>query len=237
MQSYKTILSTKHIAANLLSVYDNDVHIDCIPFIQTIAYSKDALQTKFQLVKEKKITAIFTSVNAVLTIHDSTVSDALYHIYCIEGNTQKSICPVGGNLIIKGTASNAASLADIIINDKPEYPVYFFCGDKRLNTLPNKLKQAGINCIEIPVYETKYTPQLIEKEYDGILFFSPSAVQSFFSVNRLPAHTVVFAIGETTAMTVKEYSSNHLVISKEANAELLLNEAVRIVEKHIKTKS
>lgn len=235
MQTSKTILSTKSLAASLLSVYGNDVQIDCIPFIQTITYSKDVLQAKFQSLKGKKITAVFTSVNAVHAIHDSTVSDALYHVYCIDGNTQKSIEAIQGNWIIKGKASNSKNLAEFIINDNPEYPLYFFCGDHRLDTLPAKLKKAGINCIEIPVYETKLTPQLVEKRYDGILFFSPSAVQSFFSVNSLPAYTVVFAIGETTALAVKQKNRNPIITCKEANAETLLNDAIHFLEKHIKT--
>lgn len=235
MHAIKTILSTKQIAPAILAAYGSHVTIDCMPFIQTIACPKEVLEERFEVFAGKKINAVFTSANAVNAILDSIDIDAFVHIYCIEGNTQKNIQSVAGNGTIKGTASNAELLADLIIRDKPEDSLYFFCGNRRLDTLPNNLKDAGIRCIEIPVYETGLTPQVVEKEYDAILFFSPSAVESFFSVNRLPAHTVVFAAGNTTASAVKQYSLNKLLIGSQAKAEVLIHETIDFLDKHIKT--
>ena len=38
---------------------------------------------------------------------------------------------------------------------------------------------------EVIVYKTIETPKVLTKQYDGILFFSPSAVKSFFSKNSI----------------------------------------------------
>lgn len=58
--------------------------------------------------------------------------------------------------------------------------IVFFCGNKRLQTIPEKLANNGIAVEEVIVYETIETAANIKKQYDGILFYSPSAVQSFF---------------------------------------------------------
>src|SRR5258706_9822828 len=46
-----------------------------------------------------------------------------------------------------------------------------------------------------------------EKVYDGILFFSPSGVESFFNTNEVNEQTILFAIGNTTATEIKKYTN------------------------------
>ena len=84
------------------------------------------------------------------------------------------------------------ALAEKIIPEINDREVIFFCGNLRRNDLPDALRQKGITVREITVYQTSLTPVTIEKEYDAVLFFSPSAAESFFSKNSLPAKTVLF---------------------------------------------
>jgi uroporphyrinogen-III synthase len=66
----------------------------------------------------------------------------------------------------------------------------------------------------------------VERVYDGIAFFSPSAVESFFSINTVPEATRLFAIGETTAASISAYCSNPVVISDSPEKEALVRRMI-----------
>ena len=76
----------------------------------------------------------------------------------------------------------ASELAEIItlIYNKESYT--FFSGNLRKETLPEALKTGGIAFNEIEVYQTTLAPFKIsdQEKFDGIMFFSPSAVESLF---------------------------------------------------------
>ena len=52
-------------------------------------------------------------------------------------------------------------------------------------------------------YETKYNSDTLEAPVKGILFYSPSTVDSYLKQNK--AHGVAFCIGETTAKEAKKH--------------------------------
>ena len=104
--------------------------------------------------------------------------------------------------------------------------VIFFCGDQRRDELPGLLKKNKIEVKEIVVYKTIATPKKIEKKYDGILFFSPSAVKSFFQKNKLDKQVMLFAIGNTTADEIKKFSKNKIVVSDVPAGKLLLQKVI-----------
>ena len=135
-----------------------------------------------------------------------------------------------GKKNIISTASNATTLADEIIAwEKTQHTithVVFFCGDQRRDELPQKLKQNDIEPEEIITYKTIETTHTISHNYDGILFFSPSAVHSYFKTNKASDNTIFFAIGETTANTIKGYSSNKIVVSNTPDKNELLKQTV-----------
>ena len=88
--------------------------------------------------------------------------------------------------------------------------------------MPSLLSENDIDVNEIEVYQTNMVHHNIEKNYDGILFFSPSAVQSFFSTNKLNNKTILFAIGNTTASTIKKLSNNEVIVADEAGKSNLV---------------
>ena len=110
--------------------------------------------------------------------------------------------------------------------------VVFFCGDKRRDALPSLLTSSGITVHEFVLYETVETPQLVMQPYDAVLFFSPSAVHSFFLLNRLQEHVVCFAVGETTAKSIKEFTSNRIVISSAPSQEKMVDAVVEYFGEH-----
>lgn len=136
-----------------------------------------------------------------------------WEAFCLDGTTRLALKGSGIRNQIIGTAPNAAELATRIIEQGDVTSVVFFCGNQRRDDLPDILRNNGITVEEIVVYQTTGTPAIVTEEYHGIFFLSPSAVESFFSVNRISPHTVCFSIGYTTARSVRGFTDNNIITS------------------------
>ena len=62
--------------------------------------------------------------------------------------------------------------------------------------------------------------------YDGILFFSPSAVNSFLLKNKISPKTQLFAIGSTTANALQPFTNQPVIIAETPGKENLLHLAI-----------
>lgn len=102
-------------------------------------------------------------------------------------------------------AGSAEDLADLIIENSPDRPLLFLSGNRRRDTLPDRLNTAGVSFEELVVYETHTRGTLDWPEWDEdqpawVVFFSPSGIEA---ARRDP--TIVWnavrkaAIGSTTA--------------------------------------
>src|SRR6185503_3383186 len=137
-----------------------------------------------------------------------------WRIYSIGGTTKQLVKKYLGEETIAGNANSAAELAELITADEEIEKVIFFCGDRRRDELTDILRRHHIEVNEIMVYKTVNVSHKVEKKYHGILFFSPSTVESFFNNNTTPGSSVFFAIGNTTANEIKKYSNNKIIISQ-----------------------
>ncbi len=164
------------------------------------------------------------AVDAVASHITKTKPD--WKVYCIGITTNKLVKHFFGEGVIIGTATNAAELAGLIVEDRKTNKLSFFCGDQRREELPAILRNNGIRVNEIEVYQTKEVSQALNKEYHGILFFSPSAASSFFKSNQLSESTVIFSIGTTTAAELALKSKNKIVISDLAGKEQLVKKMI-----------
>ncbi|MEN9686923.1 MAG: hypothetical protein RLZZ28_2709 [Bacteroidota bacterium] len=222
-----TILSTRPLQASLIAeAAGKGIEIEVLSFIETRPIATIDVLEEISLAADKMATVVFTSMNAVEAVSnalDGFVPD--WSIYCMGYATRDLVKKHFGEEYIFGTAANAGELADKLIDTDCE-ELIFFCGNNRRNELPEKLMHEGIEVQEIMVYETENTPHLIVKDYRGILFFSPSAVESFFSVNQIPETALVFAIGETTRQTIQKFSGNRIIVSKEPGKEQLVRQAI-----------
>jgi len=233
MQQNKfTILSTRPLPeAQLEKAAGKNILIDVIPFIQTTSLVSDELKENIASLSNQFLTAVFTSMNAVEAVgnylHGKKTN---WKVFCIGSSTKKIITEVFSENKIAGTAESASVLADVIISHKNISSVTFFCGDKRRDELPEKLKQHGVFVQEIEVYKTLETANKIEKKYDAILFYSPSAVNSFFSLNTIDSETKLFAIGKTTAAEIEKFSSNKIITADVPSKELLAEQAIHYFE-------
>lgn len=224
------ILSTRPIDDALVGeAKDEGIVIDQIPFISTEINNDASVQERIRSLVNEKIIAVFTSMTAVEAVAHYSTGKSSWQIYCIGHATRRLVENNFSAENISGTAANAGQLATKIIEQSPK-KVIFFCGDKRLDALPAKLKNAGIEVEELVVYKTTGTPQTLSQQYDGILFFSPSAVNSFFSKNSITGRTTIFAIGNTTAEEVAAHTANPIIISELPGK----NNLVQLMIKHFK---
>lgn len=145
---------------------------------------------------------IFTSKNAVQAVsaHPDVQSIRRHPAFCVGEKTAELLDEVGFTVL--ACEDNAEALAKTITEQYADESFTFFCGNLRMDTLPAKLAERRIPCHEIQVYETVLTPVKAEGGFDGILFFSPSGVESFLKENMLSGQTC-FCIGETTAAAVQ----------------------------------
>jgi uroporphyrinogen-III synthase len=213
-----SILSTKELPLSLLAAAAEqgmDITVAQFIHIQPVAATYS--------VPENSV-VVFTSANAVNNVR---LIHPTWQIFCMGGATLEALLARRPDAQVTATASNATALAEQIIAQGKISDVVFFCGNIRRNELPDLLHQHHINVQEIVVYETIEAPAVTTNIYDGIFFFSPSGVRSYFTVNTLPANTVCFAIGNTTAAKLKEYTTNKIITNPDVpSATQMLQTAI-----------
>lgn len=224
------ILSTRPLDSALIekAAFQN-IAIETISFIDVKKMVSEEVAKRIGLLSQEKVTVVFTSMNAVEIVVETVPVNPLmpdWKIYCIGGATFTLVKKYWPYEQIGFTAKDAAELAKTIVADGVER-VVFFCGDKRREELPDLLSQQNIPVEELVVYETIETPQPIDGMYNAILFFSPSAVNSFFSGNKPSEETIFFAIGNTTANAIKQFASNSIIVSDFPAKDQLVDKAIK----------
>lgn len=212
MQNQIRILSTKKLLSNqkqfLLNANFNLIEAD---FIKT--------ESKPFELKTVNDNLIFTSQNSVLSLLEN--AEKLLpklqekNVFCVGLKTKALLEENGFNVI--AYTGYAADLAEIIALIYAKESFTFFSGNLRRDTLPNFLKDANIKFNEIEVYETHLTPQKINSPTDGILFFSPSAVESYLKDNKIKKE-ICFCIGNTTAKALENVTKN-IIIANQPTVE------------------
>jgi uroporphyrinogen-III synthase len=223
-----TILSTGPLHGSLIDeTLLQGITIEVQAFIETEAIQSIEVQQEIEQALLQSATVIFTSVNAVEAVVQY-MNEAMpcWNIYCTGQTTQKLVKKYFGENSLAGTADNAADLAALVSEEAYTEEVIFFCGDQRRDELPYILQSNNIEVTEIMVYHTVAIPHTIKKQYNGILFFSPSAADSFFSKNKVTNATMLFAIGNTTAAAIKKHTSSSIIISDKPGKENLVEKVI-----------
>ncbi len=228
MQNNICILCTRPLNERLVQeALQESISIDEISFIETEAVQSIEVQQEIEQAATKSTTIVFTSMNAVEAVADYLDGQPVeWKIYCIGTTTNLLVKKYFGEHQLAGIANSAAELAELIAGNIMIDEVTFFCGDQRRDELPEILRSYNIDVTEIIVYQTIAVSHTINKVYHGILFFSPSAAESFFRKNQLSDTTILFAIGNTTAAEIKKYSSNKIIISDQPGKENLVTKMV-----------
>lgn len=211
------ILSTKKLSKALKKKF-SDARIELVEknFIQTKSVSFETLQLNNYL--------IFTSKEAVKSVLKSEVKN-VHSISCLcVGSKTKGFLEKKGFTVIE-SADYAEDLIQVIDSKYKENSFTFFCGNIRKNTIPYYFQQNKIAYNEIIVYETTLKPQQIKEPFDGILFFSPSGVNSFLEKNTLENKTC-FCIGTTTAKALENRTKN-IIIASQPTVENVITEVIK----------
>jgi hydroxymethylbilane synthase len=192
------IYSTKKLTDGQLQLFHNDV----------IADSNDAIKISLNripksVVRNKIENVIITSKNGVeALLHNFSPTELQFkNIYCVGRRTKRMIEKRIGK--VKHTEANAKKLAEYLVEYIEGTEVIYFCSDLRLDDLPNILSENNIKVNEVEAYQTKFDADKIESSLDGVMFYSPSTVESYLKQNK--AAGIAFCIGETTANVARQF--------------------------------
>jgi uroporphyrinogen-III synthase len=189
------------------------------------------LNANFLLIEENFITVqnkdftvenineylIFTSKNAIESVlNNKKIAEIkAKKCFCV-GSKTKAFLEQNG-FQIEAHSDYAAELASIICNNYLKNSFTFFSGNLRRDILPDAMTLVEINWEEVQVYDTLLTTHKIGFEPDGVLFFSPSGVESYMQENRIEDENC-FCIGNTTAEALK-YATPNIIIANQPTVE------------------
>ena len=219
MEKQTSILSTKTLSSQQRKMFiDSDIDILEEDFIQIE-------NNNFEL-KNINENLIFSSQNAVLSLMEHLNWEQLKNksVFCV-GIKSKELLEQNG-FKVDVYMDYASELSEIITLIYNKETFTFFSGNLRKETLPKALKDAQIKFNEIEVYQTKLVSFKISsaEKFDGILFFSPSGVESYLKDNKIKSETC-FCIGETTANALEKITKN-IIISQIPTIEDVIVEVL-----------
>ncbi len=167
---------------------------------------------------------IFTSQNAAQSVllHPKCSALKAKNVFCVGLKTKALLEENGFNVAVY--VDYASDLAEIITLIYSNESYTFFSGNLRKETVPKALKEAKVNFNEIQVYDTTLTPQKIKTAVDGILFFSPSAIESYLMQNKIK-NEICFCIGNTTAEALEKITRN-IIIADQPSVENVIEDVI-----------
>jgi uroporphyrinogen-III synthase len=206
-----------------------------------IKYRNDwfAVETIFKTIPKPVLA--FTSKNGVDAFDLYRESGSSFPedapVYAVGEKTAEALREIGLKARIpeqKNGAGLAKKVADDFLGTSglKDATVLHFCGDKRRDEFRQFLQDSEIKVRDVVVYETILLSMNLPKiQFDGILFYSPSAVQAFRESGGFinPVQSELFAIGSTTAEELSIESGKHVHISPEPDTENFLKFTAKVL--------
>jgi uroporphyrinogen-III synthase len=222
MENQIRLLSTKK-----LTVYQKQLLLNANFLVEEADFIKVVNQSFHLKVLNDYL--IFTSQNAVESVleNERIAEIKTQKCFCIGDKTRALLEENGFEVIV--SSDYASELASMICNQYSKSGFTFFCGNLRRDILPDSLRLAGITFEEVEVYETKLTTHKAAANLNGILFFSPSGVQSFLKENELQDE-VCFCIGSTTAKALRGIT-NKVVTANQPTIESTIAKSIEFFNK------
>ncbi|MGY0391344.1 hydroxymethylbilane synthase [Bizionia sp. KMM 8389] len=193
-----TIFSTKKLTEDQRLLFHNDVIADSTDFVKI---SLNRIHPS--ILKNEIENVIITSKNGVdsLTTNYSAAELQFKNIYCVGRRTKRLIEKRIGP--VKHAAKNAEALANYLTEFMDGTEATYFCSNLHLDTLPKVLEANNIHVKTVEAYETKYDGKELNETVEGVMFYSPSTVESYIQNNN--AKGIAFCIGNTTATEAKKH--------------------------------
>ncbi|WP_233862270.1 hydroxymethylbilane synthase [Tenacibaculum piscium] len=215
------IYSTKKLSETQKELVNESVAVKDSDFIK-IRFNRISPK----VIKDEIENVIITSQNGAEAIANSFTADELNfkNIYCVGRRTKKLIEQKIGKVV--KSERNAQKLASYLSKEIKGQKVTYFCSDLRLDTLPNILKENEISVTEIEAYKTMLSPSKIDENNNGVLFYSPSTVESYVIGNTESnigntQNKIAFCIGESTAKEARKHFEN-VQVAKLPSVESVL---------------
>jgi len=217
------IFSTKILSVEQTKMLTSNIGVSMSDFI-TIRNNR----LKNIVIKKPIKNVIITSQNTVeALLHNFSKFELNFeNIFCVGKRTKQLIEKKIGK--VTHSENSAEKLANYLVKTLKDKEITFFCGDKRRDDLPSILSKNNIEVEEVICYQTLLTPKEVAEKYKGILFFSPSGIQSYLQKNTADSK-IAFCIGETTANEAKKHFKN-VAVSSLSTVESVLN----LVNAHFK---
>lgn len=192
------VYSTKSLTESQRLLFHEKVVADSADFIKI---SLNRIHPRF--LKNEIKNVIITSKNAVesLTTNYSAIELQFKNIYCVGRRTKQLVEKKIGK--VTHSENSAKKLAHYLVEYMEGNEVTYFCSDLRLDDLPTILEANNIKVIEVEAYQTKSDAVKLDDSVEGVMFYSPSTVQSYIEKNH--AEVIAFCIGETTAKEAKKH--------------------------------
>lgn len=170
---------------------------------------------------------IITSQNAVESILlNSKLSELQLHkCFCVGVKTKALLERNGFEVLVSSDYS--AELVSVICNQYQKSSFTFFSGSLRRDILPEAMLLAQVNFDEVVIYKTILQSHKIDFKPDGILFFSPSGVESYLQENNITDETC-FCIGKTTAEALE---TNNTLIANQPTIENTIIQCINYYNK------
>jgi len=192
------IYSTKSLTEGQMQLLNNDL----------VATSNDAVKINLNRISAAVLKApmknvIITSQNTVDAILTNCPKEDLNfeNIYCVGRRTKRLVERRIGKVV--HAENYGKDLANYLAENLKEREVTYFCSDLRLDYIPDILTENNIKINEIEAYQTKYDAIEVAKDIEGVMFYSPSTVQSFIKKNH--ANGIAFCIGDSTALEARKH--------------------------------
>jgi uroporphyrinogen-III synthase len=181
----------------------------------------DALQIEIQpfSIPKKPNYWVFSSQNAVRSFLANPIASAHQNPVLCVGEKTKLLLEENGQKVIK-TAPNMLELVDFIQKTMKTEHFLHICGNRKLADFAVGMQKTGISYTEVTAYHTHLVYRVQTPEPQGLLFYSPSEVESYLQTNSIGA-SWCFCIGETTATAVRPLTE-HLTVSPKPDADLLV---------------
>lgn len=150
---------------------------------------------------------------------------SIERVFVVGEKTAKKLKELGQN--VAKTFNYGSELVDFLNFSYKNEQFHFFCGTSRRDEIPEGLKNTKNELFEIKTYKTELKPVKIDRKYDGIMFFSPSGVMSFTTLNTIGDSTAI-CIGHTTASEAKKHTQN-IYIANSTTVESVIAKTVKIL--------
>lgn len=191
------VFSTKTLTESQRQLF-KDIKVDSTDFLK-ISLNR----IPKPILKSKIDNVLITSQNAVEAITTIVPKEELQfkNIYCVGRRTKKLTESKIGK--VKHSENNAKALADYLVEFIDGTEVTHFCSDIRMDELSTTLEENHIKVTEVEAYKTILASEKIDSSVEGIMFYSPSTVESYMKSNT--ADKVAYCIGETTAVEARKH--------------------------------